>query len=197
MTRRTASFQRKTKETDIQGALTLDGEGVYDIETGIGFLDHMLEQWAWHGMMDVSIKAQGDIHVDCHHMAEDVGLALGDALARSLGEKKGIMRYGSVLSPMDDALVMVVVDCSGRGWLGWDVRFADERIGGLATSSLREFCKAFADRSHITLHVRLLCGVNDHHIAEAIFKGLGRALRHAVAIDGRQKDRIPSTKGQL
>ena len=195
--KRTASVSRQTKETTIRAQLTLMGSGRYDIETGIGFLDHMLQQLTRHSLMDVTLHAQGDLAVDCHHTAEDIGIVLGDGLRQALGSCRGISRYGQALSVMDEALVMVAIDCSGRGFLTWDIAFADRMLGQLATASIREFFSAFALHAGLTLHMRLITGVNSHHIAEAAFKGCARALRQAITIDTRQNDAVPSTKGML
>lgn len=194
---RQASIDRKTKETDISASVKLDGSGESDIQTGIGFLDHMLEQLARHSLMDISLKADGDLHIDFHHTTEDSGIALGQAFAEALGDKKGITRYADVHLPMDETLTRVAVDVSGRPYLVWDVEFSRDKIGEMDTELFREWFQAFAQNSGITLHVANLYGENNHHIAETCFKGLARALRQAVAIDPQQADRIPSTKGQL
>ena len=194
---RRAELKRQTKETSIDVKLALDGQGQYEVKSGIGFLDHMLELWVRHSLMDVTLKAQGDTQVDCHHTTEDVGIVLGQAVKQALGDKRGIARYGQACLPMDEALVLVAVDCSGRGLLSWSVNFTDEKLGTLATASIREWFQAFALHSGITLHVRQLAGGNSHHIAEAAFKGCARALRQAISIDERQKEAIPSTKGTL
>ncbi|MBC6444120.1 MAG: imidazoleglycerol-phosphate dehydratase HisB [Alphaproteobacteria bacterium GM202ARS2] len=194
---RRAELKRQTKETTIDVQVVLDGQGRYDIKSGIGFLDHMLELWTRHSLMDVTLKARGDTQVDCHHTTEDVGIVLGLAIKQALGDKRGIARYGHALVPMDEALVLVALDCSGRGLLSWSVNFSDEKLGTLATASIREWFHAFALNSGVTLHVRQLAGGNSHHSAEAAFKGCARALRQAIAIDERQKEAIPSTKGTL
>ncbi|MCC7426430.1 MAG: imidazoleglycerol-phosphate dehydratase HisB [Alphaproteobacteria bacterium] len=194
---RRAEISRATKETTIRVAIDLDGSGRAAIGTGIGFLDHMLEQVARHGLIDITIEAKGDLHIDYHHTTEDVGIALGQALAAALGEKRGIRRYGSCLSPMDEALVQVALDISGRAYLVWDVAFSRPKLGEMDTELFREWFQAFAANAGITLHVRALSGENNHHIAEACFKGLARALREAVALDPRQAGRVPSTKGTL
>ncbi|MEX2446096.1 MAG: imidazoleglycerol-phosphate dehydratase HisB [Dehalococcoidia bacterium] len=194
---RQASVERKTRETDIAVTVNLDGTGESDIDTGIGFLDHMLDQVARHGLIDIRLKAKGDLAIDAHHTAEDSGLALGEALAKALGERRGIRRYGSALSPMDEALARVVVDCSNRPFLVWNVRFAAQRLGALDSELVREWFHAFAQAGGLTLHVEALYGDNSHHVAEACFKGLARALREAVEPDPRRGDAVPSTKGTL
>jgi imidazoleglycerol-phosphate dehydratase len=177
--------------------LTLDGSGTYDVSTGIGFLDHMLEQLARHSLVDLTVRAEGDLHVDAHHTTEDVGIALGQALARALGDRRGIRRYGAALVPMDDALSRVALDVSGRPFLVWKVAFAHSRLGKMATDLFVEWFRAFAFNAAVTLHVEALYGDNDHHRIESCFKALARALRQATELDPRQDDRIPSTKGTL
>jgi imidazoleglycerol-phosphate dehydratase len=194
---RKAEIKRKTKETDIAVAVDLDGTGKAAISTGIGFLDHMLEQVARHGLIDLNIKASGDLHIDQHHTAEDVGIALGQALRQALGDMKGITRYADVLLPMDEALTRSAVDISGRPYLVWRVKFSRGKIGDFDTELVREFFQALAQNAGMTLHVENLYGRNNHHIAESCFKGLGRVLRAAVAIDPRNAKSIPSTKGTL
>ncbi len=194
---RKASINRKTKETQIAADVTLDGTGMYEIQTGVGFLDHMLEQLARHSLMDIRLHAQGDLHVDQHHTAEDSGIVLGQAVARALGEKHGIARYASVYLPMDEALTRVALDISGRPFLVWKVRFPAAKIGDMDTELFREWFQAFAQHAGLTLHVETLYGENSHHIAETCYKALARALRQAIAIDERQLGRVPSTKGQL
>ena len=194
---RQASITRTTKETDISVSIALDGAGKADIDTGIGFLDHMLEQIAKHGLMDLSIAAKGDLHIDAHHTTEDVGITLGQAFKQALGDKKGITRYAHAYVPLDEALSRVVVDISGRPWLVWKVDFPTEKIGTFDTELVHEFFYAFAINAGLTLHVENLYGRNSHHIAETCFKALARALRTAVAIDERMGDAIPSTKGAL
>jgi imidazoleglycerol-phosphate dehydratase len=193
---RRASIDRTTKETSIKLALSLDGQGQHSIATGAPFLDHMLTHVAVHGLFDLTIQASGDNAVDDHHTVEDVGIVLGQAVQRALGDRSGIRRYGDAIVPMDEALALVAVDVSGRAVLGWDVTFPAERIGAFATELVEEFLHALAREGRLTIHVRLLAGRNAHHIAEAIFKALGRALRQAVEIDERQTG-IPSTKGSL
>ncbi len=194
---RQASINRTTKETDISVSIDIDGTGKADIDTGIGFLDHMLEQIARHGLMDLSIAAKGDLHIDAHHTTEDIGITLGMAIRQALGEKKGIVRYANAYVPLDEALTRVVVDISGRPWLVWQVDFPTEKIGTFDTELVHEFFYAFAINAGLTLHVENLYGRNAHHIAETCFKALARALRAAAAIDPRMGDAIPSTKGAL
>ncbi len=194
---RNASLKRKTNETDISVTVDLDGTGQADIETGIGFLDHMLEQVARHSLMDISLKAKGDLHVDQHHTTEDSGIALGQVLTKALGDKKGITRYASVFLPMDEALTRVALDISGRPFLVWKVELTRPKIGDMDTELFREWFQAFAQNAGLTLHVECLYGDNNHHMVESCYKGLARALRTALAIDPQQADRIPSTKGTL
>ncbi len=194
---RKASIDRRTKETEIQVTIDLDGSGTYDIKTGVGFLDHMLEQLARHGLMDITVRATGDLHIDDHHTVEDTGIALGQAFAKALGDKVGITRYASLHLPMDETLTRVAVDVSGRPYLIWNVTFTRDKLGTLDTELFREWFQAFAQNAGITLHVENLYGTNNHHIAETCFKGLARALREAVALDPRQAGRVPSTKGML
>ena len=194
---RQATVKRKTKETDISVSVDLDGSGRAEIATGVGFLDHMLEQVARHGLIDLTIAAKGDLHIDQHHTTEDVGIALGQALKQALGERAGITRYADVHLPMDEALTRCAIDVSGRPYLVWKVGFTRGKLGEFDTELFREFFQAFAQNAGITLHVETLYGRNNHHIAETCFKALARALRAAVAIDPRQGDRVPSTKGSL
>ena len=194
---RTAEITRTTAETDIRVAVNLDGSGVYDNQTGVGFFDHMLDQLARHSLIDMTIRAKGDLHIDDHHTVEDVGIALGQALAQALADKRGIRRYGSCLLPMDDALVRAALDLSARPYLVWNVTFPTARIGSFDTELVREFFQGFATHGGITLHVDALHGINSHHIAEAAFKAVARALRDAVETDPRKADAIPSTKGAL
>ena len=191
------SISRKTKETEIKVDLNIDGSGKSKIETGIGFLDHMLEQLAKHSMFDITIKAQGDLHIDYHHTTEDSALSLGEAFAKSLGKKKGIKRFGQALSAMDETLSRIVVDCSNRPYLVWNVDLTKPKLGEMDTELFKEWFQAFAQTAGITLHVENLYGENNHHIIESCFKGLARALREAVEMDGKRKDDIPSTKGTL
>ncbi len=195
--KRTASIDRRTKETEIQATIDLDGTGSYDIKTGVGFLDHMLEQLARHGLMDITLRAKGDLHIDYHHTVEDSGIVLGQAFAKALGDKMGITRYASLHLPMDETLTRVAVDVSGRPYLIWKVAFTRDKLGDMDTELFREWFQAFAQNAGITLHVENLYGENNHHIAETCFKGLARALRDAVTLDPRQAGRVPSTKGTL
>ena len=194
---RKAEIKRKTNETDIAVSVNLDGTGVYDIETGIGFLDHMLDQLSKHSLIDITIRAKGDLHIDFHHTAEDVGIALGEAVKKALGDKKGIRRYASADLVMDGTLTRVALDVSGRPFLVWKIEFSRDKVGEMDTELFREWFQAFAMNAGITLHVENLYGDNDHHIAESAFKALAKALRTAVEIDPRAKDVIPSTKGTL
>jgi imidazoleglycerol-phosphate dehydratase len=195
--KRQATISRKTKETEITATVDLDGSGVFDIATGIGFLDHMLEQLARHSMIDITVKAKGDLHIDFHHTAEDTGIVLGQAVAKALGDKKGITRYADVHLPMDETLTRVCVDVSGRPYLIWKVEFSKPKLGEMDTELFREWFQAFAQNAGITLHVENLYGENNHHIAETCYKGLARALRAATEADARQAGRVPSTKGTL
>ncbi|MFZ0853865.1 MAG: imidazoleglycerol-phosphate dehydratase HisB [Hyphomicrobiaceae bacterium] len=195
--KRQASIERSTKETKIKASVDLDGSGAYEIATGIGFLDHMLEQLARHSLVDINLKAKGDLHIDFHHTTEDCGIVLGQALAKALGDKQGIVRYASVHLPMDETLTRVAIDISGRPYFVWQVRFTTAKLGEMDTELFREFFQAFAQHAGLALHVETLYGDNNHHIAETCFKGLARALREAVAIDPRQVGRVPSTKGTL
>ena len=194
---RTAEIKRKTAETDIRLVLNLDGNGRGEIDTGVGFLDHMLMLFARHGRFDLSVTCCGDTRVDDHHSTEDIGIVLGLALAEALGEKRGIHRYGSILLPMDEALTLVALDLSGRACLRFSAEFPSEKIGTFDTELVKEFFLAFCRTAGLTLHIRILDGENSHHIAEAIFKGFGRALAEAVSIDERLFGEIPSTKGTL
>ncbi len=195
--KRSARIERKTSETQVEVELALDGTGVTAVSTGIGFLDHMLEQLARHSMIDITLKAAGDLHIDFHHTAEDTGIVLGQAVAEALGDKKGITRYADVHLPMDDTLTRVAVDLSGRPYLVWKVEFSKPKVGEMDTELFREWFQAFAQNARITLHVENLYGENNHHIAETCYKGLARALRRAVEPDPRQAGRVPSTKGTL
>lgn len=194
---RSASITRKTAETDISAQIDLDGTGRYDNSTGVGFFDHMLDQLARHSLIDMTIKAQGDLHIDDHHTVEDVGIALGQALTQALGNKRGVRRYGSCLLPMDDALLRTALDLSSRPFLIWNVNLPTAKIGTFDSELVREFFQALSTHGGITLHVDLLHGLNSHHIAEAAFKSVARALREAVEIDSRISDAVPSTKGAL
>ena len=194
---RTGAVKRKTKETDIEVAVDLDGTGVSAVATGIGFLDHMLALLARHSRIDIRVKAAGDLHIDQHHTTEDTGIALGQAVRQALGDMKGITRFSDVHVPMDEALTRVAIDISGRPFLAFRVAFGRDKVGAFDTELVREWFQAFAMNAGITLHVETLYGANDHHIAESCFKGLARALRAAVAIDARAVREVPSTKGVL
>jgi imidazoleglycerol-phosphate dehydratase len=194
---RTATIERSTKETSIKATVNLDGTGAYSIATGVGFLDHMLEQLARHGLIDIELQAKGDLHIDFHHTVEDSGIVLGQAVAKALGDKAGITRYASVDLPMDEALTRVAIDVSGRPYLVWRVAFSRDKLGDMDTELFREWFQAFAQNAGITLHIENAYGENNHHIAETCYKGLARALRAAVAPDPRQAGRVPSTKGSL
>lgn len=194
---RTAAIARATNETDIEISLDLDGVGAADVETGIGFFDHMLEAFARHSLIDLTVRAQGDLHVDGHHTVEDTGIVLGQAILRALGDKRGVRRFGSLVLPMDEALVLAAVDVSGRGQLHWDVAVPPVMIGAFDASLAKEFFIALAANAGITLHVRSLAGENAHHAVEASFKAVARALRQAVEADPRMGDALPSTKGSL
>lgn len=194
---RAGEVARSTNETRISVAISLDGEGKANVATGVGFFDHMLDLFARHGLFDVSVQADGDLYVDDHHTVEDCGIALGEAFRQALGDKRGVVRYADAHLPMDETLSRVCVDISGRPFLVFRTEFPSEKIGSFDTELVREFFQAFAMNAGITLHVETFYGVNSHHIAESCFKGLGRALRKAVAIDPREGDRIPSTKGAL
>lgn len=194
---RAATITRRTAETDITVTLNLDGSGGYDNATGVGFFDHMLDQLARHSLIDLTVRASGDLHIDDHHTVEDVGIAIGQALAQALGDKRGIRRYGACHLPMDDALLRAALDLSARPYLVWNVDFPTQKIGAFDTELVREFFQALATHGGITLHVDRLHGINSHHIAEAAFKAVARALREAVEVDPRKADAIPSTKGAL
>ena len=196
MENRIASVNRKTKETDIRMDLSLDGNGKYDVSTGIGFFDHMLEGFAKHGFFDMTVKVTGDLQVDGHHTVEDTGIVLGQAIARAVGDKKGIKRYGYFILPMDDALALCAVDLCGRPYLNFECEFTTERIGNLDTELIREFFYAIAYNAGMNLHIKLLSGTNNHHIAEAVFKAFAKALDMAVSKDSRIED-VLSTKGSL
>lgn len=194
---RTAKLRRTTGETDVAVVLDLDGAGKSEISTGCGFLDHMLTLFARHGRFDLTVQAKGDTWVDDHHTVEDVGITLGDAFARALGEKRGVTRYGSTILPMDEALILTAVDLSGRGLLCYDLAIPTEKVGTFDTQLVGEFFAAFARRADLTLHVKQLAGANSHHIIEGAFKSLARSLRAAVAIDPAAAGEVPSTKGVL
>lgn len=194
---RTATIQRDTRETQIHVAINLDGNGSYAISTGIGFLDHMIEQLSRHSLIDIDMRIVGDLHVDQHHTAEDSAIALGQAIKQALDDKAGIVRYGHAYSPMDETLSRVALDISGRPYLVWDARFTVPRLGEFDTELFKHWFHSLADSAGITLHAHVLHGENNHHIAESLFKGLARALRQAVEIDPRKGGAIPSTKGIL
>lgn len=194
---RKATIERKTAETNISVSISLDGTGKYDNQTGVGFFDHMLDQLSRHALIDMTIRAEGDLHIDDHHTVEDVGIALGKALAEALDDKRGIRRYGSSMLVMDDTLVRAALDMSGRAHLVWKVDFTAQKIGTFDTELVREFFTAFAMNAGMNLHIERLDGINSHHIAEASFKAVARALRDALEIDPRKADAIPSTKGTL
>ncbi|MYJ71897.1 MAG: imidazoleglycerol-phosphate dehydratase HisB [Rhodospirillaceae bacterium] len=194
---RTASVARRTKETQIDVSLNLDGSGEYSVDTGIGFLDHMMEQLSRHSLIDLELKAVGDLHIDFHHTTEDTGIAIGEAVSRALGDRKGIRRYGDALIPMDETLTRVALDCSNRPYLIWKVGFSKPKLGEMDTELFKEWFQAFAQAAGITLHVENLYGENNHHIVESCFKGLARSLRSAIEPDPRKADAVPSTKGVL
>jgi imidazoleglycerol-phosphate dehydratase len=194
---RKATVERNTKETQIQVEIDVDGTGSYDVSTGIGFLDHMLEQLSRHSLMDLKIRAKGDLHIDFHHTTEDSGYAIGEAFTKALGDRKGIVRYGHAAIPLDEALTRVVVDCSNRPMLVWKVDFTRPKLGDMDTELFKEWFQAFAQSAGLTLHVESLYGENNHHIVETCYKGLARALKEAIALDSRQADAVPSTKGVL
>ena len=194
---RKGSIARTTKETDISVTVNLDGTGTYDVSTGIGFLDHMLEQLSRHSLIDLTVKAKGDLHIDFHHTTEDTGIAIGEAVAEALGDRKGITRYGSALIPMVETLSRFALDISNRPYLIWRVDFSRPKLGDMDTELFKEWFQAFAQAAGITLHVDNLYGENNHHIVESCYKGLARALRQAIEIDPRKADEVPSTKGVL
>ena len=194
---RQATVERNTKETKISATVSLDGTGVYDVQTGIGFLDHMLEQLSRHSLMDLTVRAEGDLHIDFHHTTEDSGYVIGEAVSRALGDRRGITRYGSAVIPMDETLTRVALDCSNRPYLVWNVEFTRPKLGDMDTELFKEWFQAFAQSAGLTLHVETAYGENNHHIVESCFKGLARALRQAIEADPRQSDAVPSTKGVL
>ncbi|MPZ11611.1 MAG: imidazoleglycerol-phosphate dehydratase HisB [Kiloniellaceae bacterium] len=194
---RQATIERKTQETRIVATVDLDGAGTYQVTTGIGFLDHMLEQLSRHSLIDITLKAEGDLHIDGHHTTEDSGIVLGQAVSAALGERKGIWRYGQALIPMDETLTRVALDASNRPYLVWKVDFSRDKLGTMDTELFKEWFQAFAQHAGLTLHVENLYGTNNHHIVESCFKGLARALREAIQIDPRKADAVPSTKGSL
>ncbi|WP_262692516.1 imidazoleglycerol-phosphate dehydratase HisB [Kordiimonas aestuarii] len=194
---RTASCERKTKETEISVTVNLDGTGTYDVHTGIGFLDHMIEQLSRHSLMDITLRAKGDLHIDGHHTTEDCGIVIGTAIKKALGDMKGITRYASAYIPMDETLTRAAIDISGRPFIVWKVDFSRDKIGEMDTELFEEFFRAFAFAAGVTLHVENLYGVNNHHIIESSFKAVARALRVATEVDPRKADAVPSTKGTL
>lgn len=194
---RKASVARNTKETEIQVEIDLDGTGTYDVSTGIGFLDHMLEQLSRHSLMDLTVRAKGDLHIDFHHTTEDSGYAVGEAFSQALGDRKGIVRYGNAVIPMDETLTRVALDCSNRPYLVWKVDFPTPKLGDMDTELFKEWFQAFAQSAGLTLHVENVYGENSHHIVESCYKGLARSLKMAIDIDPRQANAVPSTKGVL
>lgn len=194
---RIAKHERKTKETQVSVEINLDGTGEYEVSTGIGFLDHMLEQLSRHSLIDIKLVAKGDLHIDYHHTTEDTGIAIGEAVAKALGERKGIVRYGNATIPMDETLSHVALDLSGRPYFVWNVEFSKPKLGEMDTELFREWFQAFAFAAGATLHVKNEYGVNNHHIVESCYKALARSLRVAIGIDPRKADAIPSTKGTL
>jgi imidazoleglycerol-phosphate dehydratase len=194
---RRATVARKTKETEIAVSVDLDGSGKSEIATGIGFLDHMLEQLSRHSLIDLTVRAKGDLHIDFHHTTEDTGIAIGEAVSKALGERKGINRYGDAMIPMDETLTRVALDASNRPYLIWKVNFTKPKLGEMDTELFKEWFQAFAQNAGLTLHIENIYGENNHHIVESCYKGLARALRAAVEIDPRKSDAIPSTKGVL
>jgi imidazoleglycerol-phosphate dehydratase len=194
---RIAKVNRKTKETSIEAEVNLDGKGVYNIDTGIGFLNHMLEQLSKHSLVDINLKAKGDLHIDLHHTTEDSGIVIGEAIAKALGDKKGIKRYAHAYIPMDETLSRVSLDISNRPYLVWNVKLKVEKLGEMDTELFKEWFQAFSQSAGITLHIENIYGDNSHHIIESCFKGLARALRLALEKDARAGDSLPSTKGML
>ena len=194
---RVATVVRKTKETEIAVAIDLDGTGTYEVATGIGFLDHMLEQLSRHSLIDLTVNAKGDLHIDFHHTTEDTGIAIGEAISQALGDRRGITRYAEATIPMDETLTRVTMDISNRPYLIWRVNFSKPKLGDMDTELFKEWFQAFAQAAGITLHIENFYGENNHHIIESCFKGLARALRHAITIDPRKSEDVPSTKGTL
>jgi len=194
---RSATVDRHTRETQISAGVELDGTGAYDVQTGIGFLDHMLEQLSRHSLIDLTVRAAGDLHIDFHHTTEDSGYAIGEAISQALGDRAGIRRYGASYIPMDETLTRVALDCSNRPYLVWNVGFPRPKLGDMDTELFKEWFQAFAQSAGLTLHVENLYGENSHHIVESCYKGLARALRQAIEVDPRQANAIPSTKGVL
>ena len=194
---RSATIERKTRETEIYLKLIVDGSGECEVETGVGFLDHMLELFAKHGSFDLSIKCKGDLNVDMHHTVEDIGIVLGKAFAESIGNCAGIYRYGDIILPMDEALILSAVDCGGRSYLGYDINIPTEKVGEFDTELIKEFFVAFASNSKMNIHLKMLSGENSHHIIEGIFKSFSRALKKALKVDPDSSGAIPSTKGAI
>ena len=194
---RQATVSRKTRETEIEVSLNLDGTGKYDVDTGIGFLDHMLEQFSRHGLVDLSVRAKGDLHIDYHHTTEDTGIAIGQAVHKALGDRLGIVRFASAVIPMDETLSRAAIDVSDRPYLIWNVKFSRDKLGDMDTELFREWFQAFAQNARVTLHVENVYGVNNHHIVESCFKAVARAVRTATEIDSRAAGSVPSTKGTL
>jgi len=194
---RVATVERQTNETEIFVSVDLDGTGEYDVDTGIGFLDHMLEQLSRHSLIDLKVRAQGDLHIDYHHTTEDCGIVLGEAVHQALGDFKGLRRYATATIPMDETCTRVAIDVSGRPYLVWKVAFSRPKLGDMDTELFKEWFQAFAQNAGITLHIENLYGENNHHIVESCFKGLARALRQAIEIDPRTADQVPSTKGRI
>jgi imidazoleglycerol-phosphate dehydratase len=194
---RQATVERKTRETEVTATVNLDGAGRYDVSTGIGFLDHMLEQLSRHSLIDLTLRAKGDLHIDHHHTTEDTGIVIGEAVSKALGDRTGIARYGTALIPMDETLTRVALDASNRPYLIWKVRFTRHKLGNFDTELFKEWFQAFAQHAGVTLHIETLYGGNSHHIVESCYKGLARALRQAIEIDPRKADAVPSTKGSL
>ena len=194
---RKATVSRKTKETEISVSINLDGNGIYEVTTGIGFLDHMLEQLSRHSLIDLQVRAQGDLHIDYHHTTEDTGIAIGEAVKDALGDRRGITRYSDVTIPMDETLTRVSIDVSNRPYLVWKVEFSKPKLGDMDTELFKEWFQAFSQAAGITLHVENLYGENNHHIVESCYKGLARTLRTAISIDKQNANEVPSTKGVL
>jgi imidazoleglycerol-phosphate dehydratase len=194
---RQATVERKTRETEVTATVNLDGAGRYDVATGIGFLDHMLEQLSRHSLIDLTLRAKGDLHIDHHHTTEDTGIVIGEAVSKALGDRTGIARYGAALIPMDETLTRVALDASNRPYLIWKVQFTRHKLGNFDTELFKEWFQAFAQHAGVTLHIENLYGGNSHHIVESCYKGLARALRQAIEIDPRKADAVPSTKGSL
>ena len=194
---RKATIARKTKETDIEVSINIDGNGIYDVQTGIGFLDHMLEQLSRHSLMDLMVRAKGDLHIDNHHTTEDTGIAIGEAINKAMSDRRGIVRYSSVTIPMDETLTRVSIDVSNRPYLVWKVNFSKPKLGEMDTELFKEWFQAFAQSAGVTLHIENIYGENSHHKIESCYKGLARSLKDALAIDKRIKNSIPSTKGSI